>query len=64
MIAAGVIIALFLRRIVWAAGLARTLVIWGIVTLTGACKNIATLNGTSAKLRCRSQLEENWKKTK
>lgn len=61
MIAAGVIIALFLRRIVWAAGLAGTLVIWGIVTLTGACKNIATLNEHLGEIEMQKrQLEENW----
>ena len=50
MIAAGVIIAL-----------AGTLVIWGIVTLAGACKNIATLNEHLGEIEMQKrQLEENW----
>lgn len=61
MIAAGAIVALFLRRIVWAAGLAGTLVIWGIVTLAGACRNIQTLDEHLGEIEMQKrQLEENW----
>ena len=61
MIAAGAIIALFLRRIVWAAGLAGTLVIWGIVTLAGACRNITMLDEHLGEIEMQKrQLEENW----
>ncbi len=61
MIAAGAIVALFLRRIVWAAGLAGTLVIWGIVTLAGACRNITTIDEHLGEIEMQKrQLEENW----
>ena len=59
MIALGAIGAVLLRRIVWIAGLAGTLVIWGIVTLIGAVQNISTVNDHLAEIEMQKrQLEE------
>ena len=61
MIAAGAIVAVFLRRVVWLAGLASALAIYGIVTLAGACRNITTIDEHLSEIQMQKrQLEENW----
>lgn len=44
MIVAGGVLAIFLRRVVWAAGLAGTLIIWGIVKLVGSLQSLSTID--------------------
>lgn len=61
MIAAGAIGAIVGRRIIWIAGIAGTLVIWGIVSLISACQSISTINDHLKEIDMQKrQLEEDW----
>lgn len=61
MIAAGAIGAVVGRRIIWIAGIAGTLVIWGIVSMISACQNISTINDHLKEIDMQKrQLEEDW----
>ena len=62
MITGGAVIAIFLRRIIWLAGLASTFIIWGIVSLIGALQRISTINEHLKEIEIQKrQLEQNWK---
>lgn len=59
MIVAGAVLAIFLRRIVWVAGMAGTLIIWGIVKLIGAIQSISTVDDHLEEIdRQRGELED------
>lgn len=61
MIAAGAIGAVLGRRIIWIAGIAGTLVVWGIVSFIAACQNISTINEHLKEIEMQKrQLEEDW----
>ncbi|MDO4442647.1 MAG: J domain-containing protein [Slackia sp.] len=61
MMAAGIIGAIVGRRIIWIAGIAGTLIIWGIVSLISACQNISTINDHLKEIDMQKrQLEEDW----
>lgn len=60
MIVVGAVVAVFLRRVVWAAGLAGTLVIWGIVSLVGALQNISSLNEHLGEIEIQKRQLEDW----
>ena len=44
MIALGAAAAILLRRIVWVAGIASTVLVWGIVKLIGTVQSLSTIN--------------------
>ena len=44
MIALGAVAAILLRRIVWVAGIASTVLVWGIVKLIGTIQSLSTIN--------------------
>lgn len=44
MIFIGAVAAILLRRIVWVAGIASTILIWGIVKLIGTIQSLSTIN--------------------
>lgn len=61
MIAAGAAGAILGRRIVWIAGIAGTLVIWGIVSLVSACQNISAINEHLEDIEAQKRrLEQDW----
>lgn len=44
MVVAGAVLAVFLRRVVWIAGLAGTFIIWGVVKLIGTIQSLSTID--------------------
>lgn len=59
MIGLGAIGAILLRRIVWVAGIAGTLVIWGVVKLAGTLQSLSTIDDHLREIDAqRRQLEE------
>ncbi len=55
MVGLGAIGAFFLRRLVWVAAIAGTLVVWGIVQVISAQGNINTLNDHLSELKAEKQ---------
>lgn len=61
MMGAGAVGAILGRRIVWIAGIAGTLFIWGIVSTVSAVQNLRTIDEHVAEIDMQKrQLEENW----
>ncbi|MDO5043476.1 MAG: J domain-containing protein [Slackia sp.] len=61
MIAIGAVGAVLGRRIIWIAGIAGALIVWGIVSLIAACQNISTINEHLKEIEMQKrQLEEDW----
>lgn len=61
MIAGGGVVAFLLRRIVWVAGIAGTVCIWGIVSLMSTLRSISTINEHIHEIEMQKrELEQDW----
>lgn len=61
MIAVGALGAVLGRRILWIAGIAGALIVWGIVSLISACQSISTIDEHLKEIEMQKrQLEEDW----
>ena len=61
MMAAGAVGVVLLRRIVWVAAIAGTLVIWGIVSFISTHQNISTINEHLKEIELQKRsIEEEW----
>ncbi len=61
MMAVGAVGAILGRRVIWIAGIAGALIVWGIVSVIAACQNISTINDHLKEIDMQKrQLEQDW----